>query len=296
MRSILLDDSHAAYVQADAGGLAVVILHGWAASLRQWDWLLPVLAHAGYTAYAVDLLGHGRAPRLSPNHRMEDYAEYISSWMKHHDIDRPVLLGHSMGGYLGLQFALDNPQAVRGLILVDPLYDFQQFDSLHKLSRRVLSRPEMLGVGSFIFRYIPTWLIEASQRWNPYDLNGASATMRRQIALDHKRADPYIVQSLAAIGDLSPRLSQVMVPCLVTWGSRDHLLCPDSFETLVDLLPAAQSHCFAGAGHHPHLTRTQAFIQLVLDFLRQVQDSNWEAAVTGTVRQELCTNTTQADH
>jgi pimeloyl-ACP methyl ester carboxylesterase len=275
-QNIHFDDSFAHYAQAGKDCPAVIILHGWAASLKQWEWLLPILANAGYTAYAVDLPGHGQAPRLSDDHILRDYLCYLHQWMKTLEIQHPVLLGHSMGGYLSLQYALDHPQAVRGLILADPLYGSHQFYASHQLGRRLLGRPKMRRVGEFIFRHIPTWLIEASHRWPPPDISHSSAALRRQIIFDHRRADPRIVQTIALIDDLRPHLSQVTAPSLVTWGSRDQLLSPESFESLADLLPAAQKHCFVDVGHHPHLARTQCFIELVLTFLRRLDDNNGE--------------------
>lgn len=273
-QKICFDDSYAHYAQAGEKGPAVVILHGWAASLKQWESFLAILASAGYTAYAVDLPGHGQAPRLSHRYSIKDYLDYLCRWMRALDIRDPILLGHSMGGYLSLQYALDHPGAVRGLMLVNPLYDYHQLGDHHQLMRRVLGGPEMLTVGEFIFRHAPVWLIEASHVWNRHDVGGMSRPVRRQISLDYKQADPHIVQTILTVDDLLPYLHQVSVPTLVTWGCRDHLLSPDSFETLVDMLPTAQGHCFADVGHHPHLVCAQGFTELTLDFLHQIENES----------------------
>jgi pimeloyl-ACP methyl ester carboxylesterase len=270
-QKICFDDSYAHYAQAGEKGPAVVILHGWAASMKQWKSLLPILAKAGFTAYAVDLPGHGQAPRLSDRYAIEDYLDYLGRWMRALDIRDPILLGHSMGGYLSLQYALDHTGTVRGLMLVNPLYDCRQLGDHHQLARRLLGGPEMLTVGKFVFRHAPVWLIEASHIWNRRDVGGVSAPLRRQIALDYKQADPHILQTILAVGDLRPHLHQVTVPTLVTWGCRDHLLSPDSFELLVDALPTAQGHCFADVGHHPHLICAQDFTELTLAFLHRIE-------------------------
>lgn len=277
-QTLFFDDSFAHYAQAGADGPAIIILHGWAASLNQWDWLLPILANAGYTAYAVDLLGHGQAPRLSHTHTVEDYLNYLYGWMKALDIENPIFLGHSMGGYLSLQYALNHPGSVRGLVLVDPLYSPHQFDRYHQFGRWLLNRPEILRAGELVFDHIPNWLIDASHYLNPKDIGRASAPLRRQVTLDHKRADARIVQTLLFVGDLRPRLSRLAVPVLVTWGCRDRLLSPGSFQTLADMLPTAQKHCFADVGHHPHLVCPQSFAQRVLSFLRQMEDHTSRSA------------------
>jgi len=256
----------------------VVVLHGWAASSKQWEWLLPTLADAGYTAYALDLPGHGQAPRLPQGHTIEDYARYLSRWMQTLDIQQPVLLGHSMGGYLSLRHALDRPGSVRGLILVDPLYSYHQFYHRHQFAWRLLSEVEMWTVGEFFFRHAPLWLIEAGHYWNEPDVARAPVSLRRQVALDYKRADPRILQTLPSLEDLRPRLGQVTVPALVMWGCRDQLLSPPSFERLVDRLPKAQGHCFTDAGHNPHLAHPENLGRRVLTFLRQLENESRESS------------------
>ena len=297
-RTLHLDDSYVHYAQAGQEGTAIIILHGWAASLKQWQWLLPILANAGYTAYAIDLLGHGQAPRLSHTHAVEDYLGYLRRWIKALNIEYPIFLGHSMGSYLSLQYALDYPGSVRGLVLVDPLYSHHQFDRYHQFGRWLLGQPEMLGAGELIFRNIPGWLIDASHYLNPKDLGRASAALRRQVTLDHKRADARIVQTILIVGDLRPRLQELMVPALVTWGGYDRLLPPSSFQSLVDILPTAQGHCFADVGHHPHLACPDNFAELVLSFLRHIEDVSWRAASALTEVNHLWTpdtSTVRAD-
>ena len=276
-RTLHLDDNYVHYAQAGQEGTAIIILHGWAASLKQWQWLLPILANAGYTAYAIDLLGHGQAPRLSHNHAVDDYLSYLRRWIKALNIEYPIFLGHSMGSYLSLQYALDYPGSVRGLVLVDPLYSHHQFDRYHQFGRWLLGQPEMLRAGELVFRHIPSWLIDASHYLNPKDIGRASAALRRQVTLDHKRADARIVQTILIVGDLRPRLQELTVPALVTWGGYDRLLSSSSFQPLVDILPMAQGHCFADVGHHPHLACPQSFTRLVLSFLRRIEDGNWRA-------------------
>lgn len=268
-RIIHFENSYAHYARAGDGGPAVVVLHGWAASLKQWAWFLPVLANAGYTVYALDLLGHGRAPRLSRHHTIEGFVNYLCGWMKALNIQNPILLGHSMGGYLSLRYALDHRGVVRGLILVDPLYSYRQFYNYHQFAWRILSGLEIWPVGEFLFRHVPRWLIEIGHQQEMAD---APVTLRKQVSLDYKRADPRILQMLSTVGDLYPDLGQVTVPSLVTWGCRDQLLSPNTFERLVGLMPAAQGHCFTGVGHNPHLVRAESFIELVLAFLRHLEE------------------------
>jgi pimeloyl-ACP methyl ester carboxylesterase len=292
IHTIYFGDSYGHYARAGEQGPAIVILHGWAASLKQWEWILPTLASAGYTAYALDLPGHGHAPRISQRYAIQDHLDYVHRWMEALDIQQPTLLGHSMGGYLSLQYALQYSGILRSLVLVDPLYSHRQFNSYHRVVQWLSSSPQALRIAEDLFRHFPMWLIEASHLWIRHDIGGAPMALRRQAALDQKRADPRIVHMIATVEDLSPHLQQLRLPALVIWGGYDHLLYPSSFETLVDLLPGAQGHCFMDAGHHPHLGRTQSFVESVLAFLQQVGDDHRGTGAAPTQVNQLCMSST----
>src|SRR5512147_2310983 len=86
-------------------GVPVIMIHGLAASLHDWDDLIPELSENGYASYALDLLGHGDSPRLeSRAYEMEWIFEHFSSWMKSLHLTEPaILIGHSLGGYVALE-------------------------------------------------------------------------------------------------------------------------------------------------------------------------------------------------
>ena len=64
-------------------GVPVILIHGLAASLHDWDDLIPDLAANGYACYAPDLLGHGDSPRVdSRTYQMDWILEHFFEWMK----------------------------------------------------------------------------------------------------------------------------------------------------------------------------------------------------------------------
>ena len=88
-------------------GPPVIMIHGIAASLHDWDDLIPELAKNGYASYALDLLGHGDSPKLdSRAYQMDWLFEHFSRWMKSLHLTQPaILIGHSLGGYIALEYA-----------------------------------------------------------------------------------------------------------------------------------------------------------------------------------------------
>ncbi len=259
------------YVEAGVGA-PVVLIHGLAASLHDWDYLLPELDAAGWHSYALDLLGHGDSPKPdSRTYKLKWVYKHLAQWIDSLGLDEPpVLVGHSLGGYLSLRYALRHPERVRALVLTNPFYRLSQLPSI---LRRTYRRPTLnaLVVGSapeWIFRAIVDLTNSALGRNGGSDLT-LSESVRLQTALDYKRTAPGAFNLPNTLRDLTPELPRLSKPTLVLWGDRDQTLAPDSFPPLVRTLPNARGQAISG-GHVPHQSNPTEYNRLVMEFLKDV--------------------------
>ena len=245
-------------------GLVVVLVHGLAASLRDWDGLLPLLVTTGRRALAVDLLGHGASPKpTNPSaYSAEELLAAFESWIAQLALETPFhLVGHSLGGYLSLAYCLSHPEQVASMVLINPLYTPDQMNTPLSSLRRFHRQ------WSPLLQALPTGLVEWGAQRVPIYLHGIPPQLRRQKARDLKRASPHILRLVKQLPDLSPCLEQILAPILLIWSDADRTLAPSSFPRLASLLPQVTNYEILRCGHQTHLIRPQEVGDVILRFL-----------------------------
>ena len=259
------------YVQQGTG-TPVILIHGLAASLHDWDDLIPALGENGYAAYAPDLLGHGDSPKLdSRAYEMDWIFEHFFGWMKSLRLTKPaVLIGHSLGGRIALEYALRASAWTRGLVLVNPFYSPSQLPPLIRKTygRANLGRTLVEKAPNWLFRFLVD-MSSVAMGHSVGALHSLPEHIRAQTALDFQRTAPGVYHIPSAIYDMTQSLHEIHTPALVVWGDRDKTLSPASFTELVDALPRARGEVFQ-AGHVPHQSHAEAFNQVVLKFLKEI--------------------------
>jgi pimeloyl-ACP methyl ester carboxylesterase len=270
-RSIQFDDPIVNYVSVGTGE-PVILAHGLAASLHDWDDLMPELAAAGYAGHALDLLGHGDSHKPADHldytidHVLDHYVKWIDSLRID---DAMVLVGHSLGGGLSLMYALRFPERVRALVLVNPFYEIEQLPPvMQSIFRRQLLNTYLIDRTPYrLFRMLvdmTSFSVHIGHR-EPHIL---PEHIRYQTALDYKRASSGIYNIPRTLPDLTEDLSRVHQPTLLIWGGRDQTLSPSSFPRLARSLPNVKAvHSMPVCGHVPHQCHAQMFNPLVMDFM-----------------------------
>ncbi len=99
-----------------SNGPCIVLLHGFLESLCIWDEFVNELSK-DFKVLTIDLPGHGKTENFSEVHTMEFMAETVKAVLEHLKIEKCVLIGHSMGGYVSLAFAEKYPELLNGFCL-----------------------------------------------------------------------------------------------------------------------------------------------------------------------------------
>ncbi len=269
---MIADRQRVNFVQAGKG-TPVILVHGLAASLHDWDDLLPELSASGYAGYALDILGHGESykPDVRAEYTVENVYDHFSAWIDSLSITEPMtLVGHSLGGALSIMYALRHPERVKALVLVNPFYDIKQLSPVIQSS---LLR-QVLGTG--FIELTPYWLFRFFvdvTSFNYYighrESHSLPEHIRYQTALDYTRASSGIYNIVHTLPDLLPGLPQIKQPTLLLWGGRDQTLAPASFPQLAGLLPnLIGTHVQPLCGHVPHQCHPGTFNPHVMEFLK----------------------------
>ena len=150
---------------ADGSGRPIVLHHGLASNARIWEMVTPILAERGHPVYMLDARGHGLSDKPEDGYDIETITDDLAAFIQSCQLERPVLIGHSWGGSIALNYAARfsiGPHASAGIVLVDG--GISQLDdagaSWEEMEQR-LTPPRLAGMPLSLFRpRLEAWFAE----------------------------------------------------------------------------------------------------------------------------------------
>ena len=109
------------YREYGEGGRPLVLLHGVASNSRVWLIVAPLLARR-FRVFALDQRGHGESAKPDGGYDFPTVTDDIAAFVETLGLERPVIVGHSWGGNVALQYAATYPDSAAGIVLVDGGY------------------------------------------------------------------------------------------------------------------------------------------------------------------------------
>ncbi len=245
-------------------GLPVVLIHGFPLDRTMWAEQTPALAGAARLV-VPDLRGFGESEAPAGPCKMETYAEDIRALLDHVHVDRAVIAGISMGGYVAFAFARLFPKRLRALILCDTK---AAADSPEARAGRAemaeLARAK--GAVAVAEKMLLKMLAPETPKLRP-DLAEAAAAMMGRAPVHG------IVGALHAIAhraDSTPILSEIACPVLFVVGEHDAITPPDEAAGVVARLRNARLVVVRDAGHLSPLENPSAVNSAMAEFLGEV--------------------------
>jgi len=255
------------------GAPPVVVLHGGNQSAHSWDLVSLHLANR-YHVFALDQRGHGD----SEWHRAADYsveamAGDLEAFLEALALERPVVLGHSMGGMVTLALSLRRPDLPRAIGIVDvgPALNEAGTQIIGEFVHRNVEFDDMEVFLDRVEQYDPYRSRVHMERTLKYNLlrradgRYVSKTDRRRFWPDgeEKHARLRGLPDLAALAGLD-------LPALIFRGAESQVLLPEAAEEFASALPNARLATVADCGHNVHSQNTLGFLAELDPFLASV--------------------------
>jgi pimeloyl-ACP methyl ester carboxylesterase len=258
----------------DGDGAPVVLLHGLASNARIWDGVAQRLTGAGLRVAALDLRGHGESEQPAGGYDFATVGRDLDAALRTLRVGRPVLVGHSWGANVALQYAADRAAAVAGLALVDGGFlgvaDWPGMT--RELARQRLAPPRFAVP-------LEDWLARAGRfaagtggGWVRDFLRAGVDVDDRGVARARFHFDNHM-QVVDALYDQRPSALYPLVDCPV-------LLCPaaedelaaakqDAVDRALRLLPDARATWFEDTMHDIPLQRPAELAAELVRFVKE---------------------------
>jgi pimeloyl-ACP methyl ester carboxylesterase len=241
------------YTVTGDGETTVLMVHCWMCQGDFWDAQVPVVAQR-FRAIVVDLPGHGDAGDDRESWSIAGYGADIADLIKDLDLERVVLVGHSMGGPVSLRAAALAGDRVIGVIAVDTLHD-AEFDFDQPAVEQMVTAFET------DFRGMCNQMVE--QMFVEDDVDDVLAEVRR-VGCEEGNAEAglALMRDFAAI-DLAELFSEAGVPIRAINAAEPNPTQIETNRKYADF----DAVLMEGVGHYLHMTRPDEFNTLLLEQL-----------------------------
>ena len=249
-----------------------ILLHGFGASLFSWREVTEPLSNFG-TVIAYDRPAFGLTERPLEWNGESPYSpqaqvNIVIGMMDKLNIEKAILVGNSAGGTVSMQVALQHPERVEALILVDAAV--YAGGGAPAWSRPILKTPQMNHVGPLIARQLQAQGTEFLKTafHDPSKITPEIfAGYEKPLQVDNWDKALWQITVASEESGLTTRLSEITMPTLVITGDDDRIVPTEQSLRLADELPNADLKVIAQSGHLPHEEKPVEFMQAVTDFL-----------------------------
>jgi pimeloyl-ACP methyl ester carboxylesterase len=272
-RFVQVDGARVHYQEfGDASQPTIILIHGYTASLYVWKTAAPMLANAGFHVVALDLLGFGYSEKPSWfDYAISSQARMVARFMNRLGIGRATVLGSSYGGAIAATLALDYPERVEKLILVDTVCN----DNLK--NHPVLKLAAIPGLGEAI-----TPFLADSRAFQRFRMRGTLARVNHRLITDERvesilrpltAADAHhslLATSRAwSANRIEQDASLISQPTLIIWGEDDKVIPLDDGRRLHDSILHSRLVVLKDCGHVPQEEKSELFVQFIEEFCRE---------------------------
>jgi pyruvate dehydrogenase E2 component (dihydrolipoamide acetyltransferase) len=246
------------YAKRGEGNAAIVLIHGLGGDLDNWLFNIDALA-AEANVYALDLPGHGQSSKNIADPTLHGLAQELIAFMDEVGIDHAHLVGHSLGGAIAMQTAVDSPGRVRSLALIGsaglgPEINSRYIDAFITAG----SRRELKPVLQHLFArkdLVSRQLVDDVLKYKRLD--GVNEAL--------KKLSSSLFEGGRQQAQLGDALRRVTIPTMVIWGEDDEIIPAKHAAALTG---KARTHVIGGTGHMVQMEAANTVNALLKEHIR----------------------------
>lgn len=264
MSSITTDQGIVHY-EVYGRGRPVILLHGWIGSWGLWQETMGYLGRY-YRTYALDFWGFGESGKKRATYDVQDFVSLVNQFMEQLGIASAPMVGHSMGGTVGLSLAIQHPGRTRKVVVVgSPIYGSS------------LALPLKLAghgwIATMLFHMM--WGFRFGLRVaSPFICRDPRFPQMMDSDLTKTTVESFLM-SIASLRrtDLRPSLGAITIPVMGMYGDRDNIVSPKQWQPLLKGVPHARIVRWKKAQHFIMLDTPQDFMEQLKSFLDDEQSA-----------------------
>lgn len=250
----------------EGSGPPVLLLHGYPFNRSMWREQVLALRES-FRVITPDLRGLGESEAAGDEPApMIEMARDVDALLDHLQVDRVVLGGLSMGGYVALAFVRRFPLRVRALVLADTRAQADTDEaraSREEQARKILEQ----GMSAIAEDFLKKVLAPETLTGRPEERE----RVREMILSTKPEGAAAALRGMAARSDQTSFLPNILAPTLVLVGSEDKLATPEDAELMRREIRGSRLETIEGAGHLSNIERPAQFNSALSEFLRTLQ-------------------------
>jgi len=220
-------------------GFPLILIHGFCESHEIWNNVVEPLAEK-FEVYTIDLPGFGKSELLQTSFSIDDVAEKVFSWIETEAIKNPVVLGHSLGGYVTLSMAKNHSEKIAAI----GLFQSSAFpDSEEKKANRnkTIEFVNNYGVDPFVETFVPSLFFDKKH-----------SAISQTLAIAKKTPKETLIAYTAAMRDRHSTIDVVKnykKPFFILGGENDSIITPEIVSEHEKLAVHSKTFLLKNTGH-----------------------------------------------
>jgi 3-oxoadipate enol-lactonase len=268
--TIPVNNFHLSYDDVGEGSTPIICLHGFPFDKTMWKGQLDFLK-SEYRIIACDIRGFGKSTDEKSHLSIDLFSEDLIAFMDELNIDKAIICGLSMGGFIALNALKRFPNRFKALILCDTQCIADTVEVIEK-RYKIIDDINNNGVTKFNEGFIKS-VFHKDSISNKKDL------VEKLRGVVFANSENIIKKGLVALAERSETcstLNEITIPTLIICGREDEVTPLVQSESMLSTIKGSILHVIHNAGHVSNLEQPQEFNEQLLNFLTVLNDLNFE--------------------